>query len=123
VLSRVQPEGAGVADAPDLKVAGVLRRQDPAGIGTGRRDPARGGGFVRQGFVRAQFVVGVPEGIEDALLEVAVGRRGLGRARLEGFVQALISISFAKPLGGTTLMPALVVGPLSLGPSSQHWES
>ena len=63
VLSRVQPEGAGVTDAPDLKVAGVLRRQGAVAIGTDRLGPARGGGVVLKGFVWAQLVVGVPERI------------------------------------------------------------
>ena len=87
----MESEGAAVADAPDLDVTRVVRRRDAVGVGARGRRPARGGRLVVESFVRSYVVVGLAEGIEDALLEIEVGRRRLRDLGLQRLVHAFVS--------------------------------
>ena len=68
LLLRVEPEGAGVADASDFQVAWVVGRWNLLGVGPLRGSPAGSGGFVIERLVRTDVVVSPSEAVEDALL-------------------------------------------------------
>src|SRR4029453_13311376 len=58
-----QADGACVGDALDEKVPRVLARRQRAGVAPRRRPIHRLGRPTAEGFVRALFIVEVPEGI------------------------------------------------------------
>ena len=69
LLPVIKPKRARGADATDLEVVGITRRDDARREWSRRRMPARGGCFIVERFVRPLVVVGLPEGVEDPLLE------------------------------------------------------
>src|SRR3990172_4644346 len=104
MLAGVQPESPGIADAPEFKVAGILWWGDALGIGTWGGGPTRGRGLVLDGLVGAQLIVGLLEGIEDALLEIEVRGCGPSGAGLKGLVQALVDPVFLGAAGRDALV-------------------
>src|SRR5207247_252601 len=83
-LRGVQAESAAVADTTtDLHMVGILRRNDPLGIGARRRLPERCRHLIADAFVGALLIVAPAEGVELPLLAAQGVRRRPRRRALE----------------------------------------
>src|SRR5674476_922607 len=71
---------------------------------TWRGMPTRGGCFVVKRLVRAHFVVGLHEGVEDALLQSRVCRGRFRRLRLEHAMHAFVRAVLLRTRGRHALM-------------------
>ena len=91
LLTRVQAETASVADAAQLDVSRVARRDDARRVSASRRLPTGGGRFVAERFVRPDVIVGATKVVEDTLLQVEVGSGRPGQTLLERAVHAFVS--------------------------------
>src|SRR2546427_12403519 len=63
-LRGVQAESAAVADTTDLHMVGILRRNDPLGIGARRRLPERCRHLIADAFVGPFLILAPAEGVE-----------------------------------------------------------
>src|SRR5436309_9430331 len=61
-LRGVQAESAAVADTTDLHMVGILRRNDPLGIGARRRLPERCRHLIADAFVGSLRIVAPEDG-------------------------------------------------------------
>ena len=66
--------------------------------------PARRGCFIVERFVRPHVVVGLPEGVEDPLLELRIRCRGLGDLRFQYPMHALMGAVLLRTRGRNALM-------------------
>src|SRR5205823_14037263 len=67
-LRGLQAESVAVADTTDLHMVGILRRNDPLGIGVRRRLPDRCRHLIADAFVGALLIVAPPAGVGLPLL-------------------------------------------------------
>src|SRR5438094_9666159 len=74
-LRGVQAESAAVADTTDLHMVGILRRNEPLGIGVRRRLPERCRHLIADAFVGSLLIVAPAEGVELPLLAAQGVRR------------------------------------------------
>jgi hypothetical protein len=79
----MESESSAVADAADLHVAGILRRENLVGIGARRRCPEGRRELIADSLVRPFFVVAPTEGIELPLLPAQAVRWWTSRLALE----------------------------------------
>src|SRR2546428_12601627 len=63
-LRGVQAESTAVADTTDLHMVGILRRNEPLGIGVRRRLPERCRHLIADAFVGSLLIVAPAEGVE-----------------------------------------------------------
>src|SRR2546430_17432623 len=82
-LRGVQAESPAVADSRDLHMVGILRRNDPLGIGARRRLPERCRHLIADAFVGSLLIVAPAEGVELPLLAAQGVRRRPRRLALQ----------------------------------------
>src|SRR5438132_342046 len=103
-LRGVQAESTAVADTTDLHMVGILRRNEPLGIGTRRRLPERCRHLIADAFVGSLLIVAPAEGVELPLLAAQGARRRPRRLALELAVHAFMG----RVLLGTRRMNPLM---------------
>src|SRR5688572_21995784 len=88
--SLLQANRAGVGDALDEEVPGVLARRQGAGVRPRRRPIESGRGPIRQRFVWPLVVIETPERVERPLLSGPARARRPTRLALEGLVHPFV---------------------------------
>src|SRR5213083_2142949 len=113
-LRGVQAESAAVADTTDLHMVGILRRNDPLGIGVRRRLPERCRHLIADAFVGSLLIVAPAEGVELPLLAAQGVRRWTRRLGLHRRQAAAHEERPAEVIGDRERVAVLPVSGLEL---------